>query len=46
MAELAILNNCSRNTASNELAELIKKELVKSSGQKGAGAFYTFREKI
>ncbi|HYX09297.1 MAG TPA: ATP-binding protein, partial [Bacteroidales bacterium] len=37
------VNNCSRNTASNELAELVKKELLKSSGQKGAGAFYNFR---
>jgi ATP-dependent DNA helicase RecG len=34
------INNCSRNTASNDLAELVGKELFKASGQKGAGAFY------
>ena len=35
------VNNCSRNTASNELAELVEKDLLKSSGQKRAGAYYT-----
>ncbi|MPM72134.1 hypothetical protein SDC9_119107 [bioreactor metagenome] len=35
------LNNCSRNTASNDLSEMVKKHLIISSGQKGAGAFYT-----
>jgi len=35
------INDCSRNTASNDLSELVDKELLKSSGQKGAGAFYS-----
>ena len=34
------LNDCSRNIASNDLSELVEKELLKPSGQKGAGAFY------
>lgn len=37
------LNNCSRNTASNDLSELVDKEFLKPSGQKGAGAFYTLK---
>jgi len=37
------INDCSRNTASNDLSELIEKELLKSSGQKGAGAFYSLK---
>lgn len=40
-SEYQALNDCSRNTASNDLAELVEKELLKPSGQKGAGAFYT-----
>ena len=40
-SEYQTLNNCSRNTASNHLAELVEKDLLKPSGQKGAGAFYT-----
>lgn len=40
-SEYQELNDCSRNTASNDLAELVEKELLKPSGQKGAGAFYT-----
>jgi len=40
-SEYQTLNDCSRNTASNHLAELVKKDLLKPSGQKGAGAFYT-----
>lgn len=35
------INNCSRNTASNDIAALIEKNILKSSGQKGAGAYYT-----
>ena len=35
------INDCSRNTASNDLSELVEKELIKPSGQKGAGAFYS-----
>lgn len=37
------LNNCSRNTASNDLTELVDKDLHMPSGQKGAGAFYTLK---
>ena len=35
------INDCSRNTASNDLSGLVEKELIKPSGQKGAGAFYS-----
>lgn len=35
------LNDCSRNTASNDIAALIEKNILKSSGIKGAGAYYT-----
>ncbi len=42
-SEYQELNNCSRNTASNDLTELVEKELLKPSGQKGAGAFYTLK---
>ena len=37
------LNDCSRNTASNDLTEMVVKHLLKPSGQKGAGAFYTLK---
>lgn len=37
------LNDCSRNTASNDLTELVDKGLLKPSGQKGAGAFYILK---
>lgn len=40
-SEYQTLNKCSRNTASNHLAELVEIDLLKPSGQKGAGAFYT-----
>lgn len=40
-SEYQKLNDCSRNTASNDLSELVEKELFKPSGQKGAGAFYS-----
>lgn len=42
-SEYQTLNNCSQNTASNDLTELVDKELLKPSGQKGAGAFYTLK---
>lgn len=35
------LNDVSRETATRDLKELIEKQLIKPSGQKGAGAFYT-----
>ncbi len=41
-SEYQELNNCSRNTASNDLTELVKQDFLKPSGQKGAGAYYTF----
>lgn len=40
-SEYQKINDCSRNTASNDLSELVKKELLKPSGQRGAGAFYS-----
>jgi len=39
-SEYQKINDCSRNTASNDLSELVEKELLKASGQKGAGAYY------
>jgi ATP-dependent DNA helicase RecG len=35
------LNDVSRETATRDIKELTDKKLFKSSGQKGAGAFYT-----
>jgi ATP-dependent DNA helicase RecG len=35
------LNNVSRETASRDLKELTEIKIFKSSGHKGAGAFYT-----
>ncbi|MBL4905757.1 MAG: putative DNA binding domain-containing protein [Flavobacteriaceae bacterium] len=40
-SEYQKINDCSRNTASNDLSELVDKELLNPSGQKGAGAFYS-----
>lgn len=34
------LNNCSRNTATNDLRILIEKNILKESGKKGAGSHY------
>ena len=34
------INNCSRNTASNELKELVIKCIFKESGKKGVGSYY------
>lgn len=39
--EYQSINNCSRNTASNELANLVQKAILKTSAQKGAGSYYT-----
>jgi len=33
----------SRNTASNDLSELVEKELLNPSGQRGSGAFYSLK---
>ncbi len=40
-SEYQNINDCSRNTASNDLSELVEKNLLIPSGQKGAGAFYS-----
>lgn len=37
------INDCSRNTASNDLTDLTEKDILKPSGQRGAGAFYTLK---
>jgi ATP-dependent DNA helicase RecG len=42
-SEYQNINDCSRNTASNDLSELVNKELLGSSGQKGAGAYYILK---
>lgn len=42
-SEYQKLNDCSRNTASNDLADLTEKDILKPSGQRGAGAFYTLK---
>jgi ATP-dependent DNA helicase RecG len=36
-----VLNDVSRETATRDLKELMDKQMIKYSGQKGAGAFYT-----
>jgi ATP-dependent DNA helicase RecG len=38
------LNSCGRNTASNELKELVENGLFKESGKKGAGAYYVIAQ--
>lgn len=35
------INNCSRNTASADLKELVKRKIVEESGKRGAGSFCT-----
>jgi ATP-dependent DNA helicase RecG len=42
-SEYQTLNDVSRETATRDLKELIEKNILKSSGQKGAGAFYTIK---
>jgi ATP-dependent DNA helicase RecG len=39
-SEYQLLNDCSRNTVSNDLTDLLKKDLFISNDIKGAGAFY------
>ena len=39
-----ILNKCSRNTASNDLSELLEKDVLISSGKRGAGSFYELKK--
>lgn len=38
------LNDCSRNTATNDLRELVNKGVLKESGKKGAGAYYVIAQ--
>jgi len=35
---------CSRNTATNDLRELVQKGIIRESGRKGAGAFYVIAQ--
>jgi len=42
-SEYQALNDCSRNTASSDLLDLVNKDLFNPSGRKGAGAFYTLK---
>jgi ATP-dependent DNA helicase RecG len=37
------INNCSRNTATNDLSDLVVKEFFTQSAVKGAGSFYTLK---
>jgi ATP-dependent DNA helicase RecG len=41
--EYQTINDCSRNTASNDLSELVDKNILRSSGQKGVGSYYALR---
>jgi len=38
------INDCSRNTASTDLRELVERGILKESGKKGAGSFYTIAQ--
>ena len=38
------LSLCSRNTATNDLRELVQKGIIRESGRKGAGAFYVIAQ--
>ncbi len=42
-SEYQKINACSRNTASNELTDLVERDILEPSGQKGAGAFYMLK---
>jgi ATP-dependent DNA helicase RecG len=44
--EYQLLNDCSRNTASNDMSELLDKKILISSGKKGAGSFYKLKNRI
>ena len=34
------INDCSRTTAARDLKELVDRDILKASGQRGAGSFY------
>jgi ATP-dependent DNA helicase RecG len=38
------INDCSRNTATNDLRDLIKKHVLKESGKRGAGSYYVIAQ--
>jgi len=38
------INSCSRNTATNDLRELVDKGILQQSGKKGAGAYYVIAQ--
>jgi len=38
------INQCSRNTASNDLKVLVQKDILKESGKKGAGSYYVIAQ--
>jgi len=38
------VNNCHRNTATQDLLELVSKGIFKVSGKKGAGSSYEFAQ--
>jgi ATP-dependent DNA helicase RecG len=42
-SEYQLLNDCSRNTASNDLTDLLKKDLFISSNIRGEAAIYRLR---
>ena len=42
--EYQMLNSCSRNTATNDLRDLMNKGILKESGKKGAGAYYVIAQ--
>ncbi len=41
--DYCLLNECSRNTASNDLSDLVNKDILVASNVKGAGAFYQLK---
>jgi len=38
------MNGCSRNTATNDLRDLVNKKILRESGEKGAGAYYVIAQ--
>lgn len=38
------INQCSRNTASNDLKDLTKKRILNESGKRGAGSYYVIAQ--
>ena len=34
------INDCSRTTAARDLKELVDRDILKASGQRGSGSFY------